>query len=481
MTTSERNFFGREELLARLSTELHQVSSSSSGRMIGLRGRRQIGKSTAVEKFVEDTGTPYVFTTGIRGSSHSEQLARAGEDILRSRHPLHAEAGEPPRTWREWFREIEDAARTHPVIVVMDEFPWMGQSAPSLESELQTAWDRHLERLPVLLILVGSDVSLMDRLVEYDRPLYGRLALIPVEPLNPAEVASALPEFSAFEQMDAYLVTGGYPRLVADIVRSGAPSTRDYVKLAFQDAYSPLLTVGRLSLASEFPESHIAYQVLAAAGANDVGHASFKNMLAHIGDSGDRANQDNAVARALRMLTDIKGLLVKEVPAWASPKTNVRRYRIADPYLRFWFRYIERRHDDIARGRADLAVEAFERDWESWRGRTVEPVVRRALDRIATRDERLRGVERVEAWWTRDGSVEVDAVGQTRDHTAFVGSIKWRERSSFEDKDLRELVEHRTHVPRAENSLLAAVCPDGTAPQGADLVFSADDIVAAWR
>lgn len=75
----------------------------------------------------------------------------------------------------------------------------------------------------------------------------------------------------------------------------------------------------------------------------------------------------------------------------------------------------------------------------------------------------------------------MDAVGQTRDHTAFVGSIKWRERSSFEDKDLRELVEHRTHVPRAENSLLAAVCPDGTAPQGADLVFSADDILAAWR
>lgn len=430
---------------------------------------------------MEDAGTPSVFTTGIRGSSHSEQLDRAGEDILRSRRPLQAEAGERPHTWREWFREIEDAARTQPVIVVMDEFPWMAQSAPSLEGELQTAWDRHLEKLPVLLILIGSDVSLMDRLVAYDRPLYGRLTPIPVEPLNPAEVASAIPGLSAFEQIDAYLVTGGYPRLVADVARSGAPGVMDYVKLALQDAYSPLLTVGQISLASEFPEPHITYQVLSAAGANDVGHASFKNMLAHIGDSGDRANQDNAVARSLKVLTDTKGLLVKETPAWSSPKTNVRRYRIADPYLRFWFRYIERQRDDISRGRADLAVASFERDWARWRSRTVEPVVRKALDLLAARDERLQGVERIEAWWTRDGGVEVDAVGQGRDRTAFVGSINWRENGSFEEKDLRELIEHRTRVPRVESALLAAVCPSGGAPQGTDLAFSAEDILSAWR
>ena len=48
-------------------------------------------------------------------------------------------------------------------------------------------------RHPVLMLLIGSDEAMMDRLFEHDRPLFGRLDdQLVVRPFNPAETAIAL-------------------------------------------------------------------------------------------------------------------------------------------------------------------------------------------------------------------------------------------------------------------------------------------------
>ena len=42
--------------------------------------------------------------------------------------------------------------------------------------------------------------------------------------MNPGEVAEALPGLPPKDVFDGYLVTGGYPRLVADLVTGAAPA-----------------------------------------------------------------------------------------------------------------------------------------------------------------------------------------------------------------------------------------------------------------
>ena len=79
----------------------------------------------------------------------------------------------------------------------MDEFPWAVQADPSLEGELQVAWDPTSSKL---LILIGSDVAMMSRLLEHDRPLFGRVTPIVVPALNPAEVAQSLATSTATTQ-----------------------------------------------------------------------------------------------------------------------------------------------------------------------------------------------------------------------------------------------------------------------------------------
>lgn len=106
-----------------------------------------------------------------------------------------------------------------------------------------------------------------------------------------------MPGRSAVEVFDAYLVTGGYPRLVSDLVGRNARRVVDYVHDSLADPYSPLVTTARLSLDAEFQEPQFAYGVLSAIGSSDRANPGFKDVLG---------------------------------------------YRVVDPYLRFWFRYVER-------------------------------------------------------------------------------------------------------------------------------------------
>lgn len=480
----DSTFFGRHEVISALQGHLQAVVESRSGRIVAVRGRRQVGKSTVVERFVQSAAAPYVFVTAVFQAPVTKQLADATTAINESRRALpDAEllTQSPATSWREWFGRLAIAARTGTVVAVLDEFPWLTLGDATIEGELQVQWDRTLSKLPVLLILIGSDVTMMDRLAHHDRPLYGRISPLVVPALNPGEIAEALTGRSATEIFNAYLVTGGYPRLVTDLAQHKSRSVTDYVRASFTDLYSALVTTARLSLDAEFPEPQFAYQVLSAIGSSDVANPGFNDILGTIADAAERKRTETAITRALRSLTDTKGLIEREQPAWSAPTSKLRRYRVTDPYLRFWFRYIERNVERIARGRSDLAVSAFERDWPTWRGQSIEPVVRSALLRLAATDPTLEGVETVQPWWVRDNSIEVDVVAATDRSTIFVGTIKWRETGGVTEKDLKRLRESRARVPYGEKALLAAISPTGRAPRGADKAYSAADLLRAWR
>ena len=137
--------------------------------------------------------------------------------------------------------------------------------------------------------------------------------------------------------------------------------------------------------------------------------------------------------------------------------------------------------DLIARGRPDLPLARFERDWPTWRGQSVEPVVRQSLLRLAARHPDLADVEQVAPWWTRDAQTEIDVVATTRTTTPMVGTIKWRTSGGVTRQEIARLAHAATLVPHTEDVQLAAVFPAGDAHSEADLTFRATDLLEAWR
>jgi uncharacterized protein len=172
----------------------------------------------------------------------------------------------------------------------------------------------------------------------------------------------------------------------------------------------------------------------------------------------------------------------------SSRPSNATRYVVADPYLRFWLRFIGPGMEEIERGRGDLVVERIRANWETYRGRAVEPLVRESIERLLP-DPRFGDARYAGGYWTRTNDVEVDLVGArerlTPKRVAFVGSIKWKERAPFDRQDLGALVAQRGEVPGAdEQTLLVAVSRSGYnagAAAGVDVALSPDDLLTAWQ
>lgn len=413
-----------------------------------------------------------MFFTGSRQGSPSNDLERLLVAMVES--SLSATEFRDTRLpdWNVALRFLARALPDELSIVVLDEFPWLCQNDTALEGTLQAHWDHVFEFKPVLMILVGSDLSVMNRITGYDRPLFGRATEMVVNSLNPAETAAML-ELEPADALDAYLVTGGYPRLLTQWPRGVV--ARDYVTEQLTDPSSDLITVGQRIVAAEFPSEIQAGRVLRAVGS---GERSFGNLRQEL------ELQPTSLNRSLTLLENEKRVVGKDIPTSPKPAKDAR-YRIADTYLRFWLRFVEPAVPDIERDRPDLPLTRLWDAWPDYRGRAIEPIVREALVRIAYDDERLGGAGYVGGWWPRNNNPEVDLVGVERTRrprkVCFVGSIKWGDRRAFTDRDLQQLTLDRAAVPGAEEAPLVCVTRTSQAfPTGLAASYGPADIVGAW-
>ncbi|MQS07609.1 ATP-binding protein [Streptomyces alkaliphilus] len=475
-------FRGREEDLRTLQRQylsVKEANGSTRGRAVVVTGRRRVGKSRLLQEFCDRSGVPHVVFQATRGRHPAAERADFVSCVGRaSLSGADLFSGTGARDWNAALRSLAAALPDDtPTIVVLDEVPWLIEQDTEFEGALQTVWDHHLSAKPVLLVLVGSDLSVMEALQTYGRPFFGRAGRMVVRPLNLADVR-AMTELPAAEAVDALLITGGFPELV----RSWKPGTdrRKYLREACGDPLSPLVVAGELSLLGEFPGTTRARSVLEAIGA---GERTFGAIAASVG--GSQGLPSGTLTPILAMLRD-KRVVETDQPLSTTTDTKNKRYRIADPYLRFWLAFMPRVLPFIERGRGDVAFDRIERSWTTWRGRAVEPLIRESLLRLLP-DGQWPDTSAIGGWWNRRNNPELDLVGADRESPAgrihFVGSVKWLENRSFDRGDHDALVRDLLAVPGTDpNTPLVAVSRSGVA-EGLPLAawWGPEDLVRAWE
>lgn len=466
------SFVGRASELSRLRTSLAEVAATGDGQMIALRGRRQVGKSTLVEQFCTTAGVPWLFFVAARRQPPAGALADFAAELATSSLPGAAAAAEGSLASWPQALDVATAGATGPVIVVLDEFPWLVEGDESIEGLMQRSWDRTLRKRSVLVVLIGSDLAMMDALTAHGRPLYDRVSLLPIEPLDPADVAE-LADLSPADAIDAWSITGGYPNLVR-AWQVGAPVS-EYLRNQLADATSPLIVAGERKLTAEFPPDAFARPVLDAIGTGSREHGKIASKAAMSASSLDRA---------LTMLT-AKSAITKERPYSTQP-SRLAHYRVSDAHLRFWLHFVAPNLPAIERGAAEVVIRRVLADWPTWRGEAVEPIIAASVARLAPRLADLDRTGHVGRWWRRDGQVEADLVLGDRSPTAqdlfAVGSVKWRENAPFDVRDLAALARAGVEVPGAADLPLVAVSRTGFT--STDLLLHSwgpDDLLSAWR
>lgn len=202
-------FYGRENELRRIERRL----ALSTFQAVMVYGRRRIGKTELVRRAIGNSGKPWLELIA-RRTIPSFNLADFGEEAARF---MNAAAFRPD-SFYELFSALFSYSAERPFVLFVDEFPFLSGGEEDVEASLQKAIEKHKDKARMSLIICGSYIEAMSRLIESRSPLYGRfneiLLLKPFDYMDAGRFAASLtPE----ERFRYYAVFGGTAFNLANI------------------------------------------------------------------------------------------------------------------------------------------------------------------------------------------------------------------------------------------------------------------------
>ncbi|GGN12905.1 ATP-binding protein [Streptomyces fuscichromogenes] len=267
--------------------------------------------------------------------------------------------------WEQAVDALLALGKERPLPVVIDEFPYLARATPSLPSIVQVAYGpRRPERLEsrTRLLLCGSSLSFMGKLLSGTSPLRGRAGLeLVVHPLDFREAAAFWNIEDHRLALLVHSVVGGTPVYRREFVRDDTPAD-----LADFDAWvcrtalsprSPLYREARYLLAdeSDLRDRALYPSVLAALASGNATAGRIAGCL-------ERPTSD--ITHPLTVLQDC-GLVRREADAF---RRNRSVYRVGEPLIAFDHAISRPKLPLLDRGLAEQV-------WESSRPRFLSAVV----------------------------------------------------------------------------------------------------------
>jgi AAA+ ATPase superfamily predicted ATPase len=337
--------------------------------------------------------------------------------------------------WDEAIDRLMRLATNGPKPVVIDEFPFLAKASPALPSLIQRALEPAAQRrnTPVRLLLCGSALSFMGKLLAGSAPLRGRAGLELLVPTLDFRLAR---EFWGISDLRTAVLTnaivGGTPAYRREFAQDDVPADAgdfdSWVCRTVLNPSRPLFREARYILAEEpdMRDTALYHAVLAAIADGKTSRGGIAGYL-------ERKSTD--LAHPLGVLHDA-GLISHETEAF---KKNRSSYRIAEPLLTFYHAIMRPAWGDLERpGRAAQVwrrsqhtfhshvvgphFEELCRQWTRWRAEPHthggEYVTRVASGTVS--DPQAR----------KTAEVDVAAFGrddEDRDLLLAIGEAKWQE------------------------------------------------------
>ncbi|MDE1822140.1 MAG: ATP-binding protein [Euryarchaeota archaeon] len=407
-------FIGREAELRSLQEDL----SKDRPQLVRILGRRRVGKSELLHQLLRGTPGLLLVVPETDQATALETLAAQLSAQLRQN------VG-PYRSFSDLFDDLETRV---PRLVVLDEFQHAMELGVGVESEIQLRWDRRWKEHGPNLILCGSSIGMMQRLVRGRAPLFGRvLHHLHLRPLPYAHAREFHEGLSEEDRIRRYAVFGGVPYYQS---LSVGGTLEQAVRRTLLRPQGALVEEPERILTQEFREPARYHGILQRLAQNPQGLGDLETSL---------RVPKGGLGWYLASLTRDVDLVRHEQPVLG--KKRLGRYQLLDPFFRFYYRFVSERFDLVELGREDRLWELIEEGLESYVGRVFEDVVLQILAQAREVNGHVHRFDQIGRWWDRRGE-EIDVVSAGPSEV-WVGEVKWSDRDLGEDLVQRLLAKAR--------------------------------------
>jgi hypothetical protein len=393
---------------------LEQAWNSARSEFIVLYGRRRVGKTALLRTFCADR--PHTFWVA---SLSSEAILRQSftDAIWQTSHPDDISAGFVYDSWERAFQALAELGANQRHVVVVDEFSYLAGSDPSVPSVLQKVWDERLQHTNLMLVLCGSHIGMMERQVlAYQAPLYGRrTGQMQLRPLPLYASAGLLPDRDPIDQIETYAVLGGIPTYWAQF--DPQASLLENIEQRILSPAGYLYQEPLFLLREELQEPRNYFAILQAIAQ---GRTRLNEVVQVTG------MERGPASRYLTILQDLR-LVERRVPVTETQPDKSRKgsYRLRDPFLAFWFRFVAPYFSVLESGHTAPVARRVEAELSTFLGAPFEDICREWMTDQAAQGNLPFLPERIGAWW--DGREEIDVVALAADDALF-GECKWTSR-----------------------------------------------------
>ena len=403
-------FIGRERELELL----HRLYESDKFEFIVLYGRRRVGKTALINRFIEQKQA--IYFTAVE-SNERQNLENFSKSIIEYASGIEAETSFVSfQAALEYLFKLSEKER---FVLAIDEYPYVARTSAGFASTLQMLIDKYKATSRMMLLLCGSSMSYMeDNVLSYKAPLYGRkTAQIRLYPFDFEETSLCLKNFSAEDKALAYGIVGGTPQYLLQM--NDKLSIGENVKNIYLAPFSPLYEEPLNLLKQEVrePAVYIAIITAIATGASRMSEISGK-----VGEN------TNVCATYLKNLISLD--MVKKETPYGEDNSKKSIYFIDDNMFRFWYRFIPENISMIARGASDLVYRRIEPFMSDYMGKVFEEICRQYLWKLLLSGRSPVEFSSLGRWWGNDpvhkSQTEIDIMGEQDKETALFAECKWR-------------------------------------------------------
>lgn len=178
---------------------------SKTGGLVVIYGRRRVGKTELIKQFI--TGKKHLYyLADKRGTQiNAKNMTRLGAEVF---DELPVEVS----NFDDVFKFISKRMNEK-IVVVIDEFSYLVEKDSTIPSVFQLIVDEIIKEKEILLILSGSNISMMHNgTLSYKSPLYGRrIGEWNLKPLNFKELTGFFPGMNIEKAIELYSIFGNIP------------------------------------------------------------------------------------------------------------------------------------------------------------------------------------------------------------------------------------------------------------------------------